>query len=214
MVHSWYFCIISWSQGSLGRAGSPGASGWGSLCSTWWGEWGERGLVLSQALRTPLSCRGLSVPTRPLEGQGWWFEGPGNRWDIKYFGTMALPSLSIQLPPTHTHTHSWTKYFHFTKTAWNFCGYRNHRLIGRKKWGRCKSNYSGPVPPPALVSFPNLTSLAQKSAFFGKPDAWATLVGTPHPTCIWLWPLPLSPRLLTGNTLTCRKTRQKTGKPI
>lgn len=33
-----------------------------------WGQVGGWGLALSQALRTPLSCLGLSVPTGPLGG--------------------------------------------------------------------------------------------------------------------------------------------------
>ena len=48
-----------------------GASGWGSLCSSWWGSgdnWREPGPVLSQVLRTPLFCQGLSVPTGPMGG--------------------------------------------------------------------------------------------------------------------------------------------------
>ena len=57
-----------------------GASGWGSLCSSWWGSgdnWRERGPVLSQVLRTPLFCRGLKCPhwTRG-RGQDMWSEGP------------------------------------------------------------------------------------------------------------------------------------------
>ena len=67
LVFSHYFLVLGllgrgWSLwGPLG--GGPCAVLGGGVGTSVWG-----GLALSQALRTPLSCLGLSVPTGPLGG--------------------------------------------------------------------------------------------------------------------------------------------------
>ena len=164
LVHSWYFHIISWSQGSWAGADPCGGLWVGVPVQYLVGEWGERGPALSQALRTPLSCLGLSVRTRPLGGArigGLRVLGKSMRpkifWDygLTFSQHHCHPCRPPPPPPQHTHTLPWTKYFRFTKTAWNFCGCRNHRLIGRKKRSGVDvtGSYSGPVPLPAWVSF-------------------------------------------------------------
>ena len=150
------------------RAPGQGWSLWGPLVGVPMqylvGEWGERGLVLSQALRTPLSCLGLSVPTRPLGGArigGLKVLGKSMRHKIFWDYGLTFSQHPTPPPPTaspsntHTHTHSPEQsIFISLKLPETSVGTETTDWLAGKSGVDVTGNYSGPVPLPALVSFP------------------------------------------------------------
>lgn len=79
--------------------------------------WGW-GLALCQALRTPLSCLGLSVPTGPLGGPRIGdLRVLGKSMRPKIFWDCGLTFSQHHLPPPPATIPLNKKYFHFIKTA-------------------------------------------------------------------------------------------------
>ena len=113
LVHSWYFTLFLGPR-APGKGLIPvGASGWGSLCSTWSGSEGSGGRLCLKHSELHCPAWASVSPLGPWEGPVLVVWGSsGNWWDLKYFGTMVWPSVSITatpaaLPPnpnTHTHT--------------------------------------------------------------------------------------------------------------
>ena len=78
LVHSRYFTLFLGPR-APGQGLVPGrASGWGSLCSIWWGVGTSMGA--SGFASTTQNCTILPGPQcphwAPRRGQGWWSEGP------------------------------------------------------------------------------------------------------------------------------------------